>query len=333
MMAHELPLQAHGAPHHSPAPKTRKSKHHQAKIQLPNGQKPDFGPAKHQQQHQNMSYNQLLHQQQRPPQLPNGEKPDFGTGELSKIHGKRDGKAKKKKSNAKKGETSGLDNALVSPSSSSSSASDGHDARSSGKNMECYAGSSFHSSPEAVALPKPSFASGSVSGSGSGSALAPSPSQKLGNPANLPHIMGPILNAPGPSNGHMVAPIYRSPAQQIVHPVPSGAGGLAAPTSGQYNLHPAFVYQGVPGSGPPRYPITSYPASKQEYSYPMPRYANGPIPSAGPMNAVPPLHPYHHPYPLAPVAAANASPYQSQPLSQSQSGQRISFNDLISSSK
>lgn len=307
MMAHELPLQAHGAPHHAPAAKTRKSKHHQAKIQLPNGQKPDFGPAK----------------QLRPPQLPNGEKPDFGTGEPQKQPAKRDAaKAKKaaasKKANGRKGGSS--DAHASSFHSNGNAASDAHDARSSGKNMECYAGSSFHSSPEAVALPKPSFAPSSGAGS------SPTQNVPLRNPASLPlSHMGPAGPAGPGAVGHMVPPVYHSPAQQAVHPVAS-----VAATSGQYNLHPAFVYQGVPGAGPPRYPITSYPATKHEYTYPMPygtvpssgHMATGPIP-AGSMAAVPPLHPYHHPYPMAPVAA----PYQPQ------SGQRISFNDLISSSK
>lgn len=329
-MAHELPLQAHGAPHHAPFVKTKK-KHHQAKIQLPNGQKPDFGPAK----------------QLRPPQLPNGEKPDFGTGELQKQQAKRDSSKSKKSSSSKKNNNSrkgGLSDAKAdsgsgsgsgysdhnigktSSSFSSSSASNSHDARSSGKNMECYAGSSFHSSPEAVALPKPSFASTSTSSG----PVSSSPTQNvpLRNPASLPQNgMGPVISGPvGPVGpGHMVPPVYRSPAQQPAHPV-----GSVAATSGQYNLHPAFVYQGVPGAGPPRYPITTYPASKHEYSYPVPygavpssgHIASGPIQS-GAMAAVPPLHPYHHPYPMAPVAA----PYQPQ------SGQRISFNDLISSSK
>lgn len=309
-MAHEIPLQTHGVTHTAPGGKTKKGKHHQAKIRLPNGQKPDFGPAK-----------------DRPPQLPNGEKPDFGTGDAKKDQ-TLTSKGKKSKKQAKKddGRTKATDMSSSSSSNNSnnvggvgSSGSVGGSSgggsgrrstksgelRSSGKNADCYAGSSFHSSPEALALPKPSFAASS------------SPSQSAGSHGSPPQAV-PMYHSPAQNlqplqprhPGSLPLPMHQSPMQQFPPSLQSGSVPLTANgmQSGQYNLHPAFVYQGVRGSGPPQYPITSYPVPKQEYSYaPMMGY---PVPPA-------PMHPY-------PFAAA---PHVPQP------GQRISFNDLIGSSK
>lgn len=294
MMAHELPLQPHGSTHSGPVGKTKKSKVHQSKVQIPKELRPDLGPGK-----------------TRTPKLPNGEKPDFGTGDRNKkdfIKPKKVKKPASKKSlNGSEGhETSNLqahgDRKLLTSSGSS------------GKNADCYAGSSFHSSPEAVALPKPSFAgssSGSTSPSQAGIVRLPSQSTRI-------------------AAAQPMVPNYISPAQQPVVQVPPAV-------SGRYNLHPAFVYQGVPGSGPPQYPITSYSIPhKQEYSY-RPMMPQFPV-QAGP------THP-HGPYSMALAGVPQQPQVQAQVQAQvqvqaqshhtqhPQYGQRISFNELIGSSK
>lgn len=305
-MAHELPLQAHGVPHTAPVSKTKKGKHHQAKILLPNGQKPDFGPGK-----------------ERLPQLPNGAKPDFGTGEVPKkgkkskklgqngalkaAGGQNQNKAQSNgngprntnTNNNSKSNNNSNDNTANSPNGNSISignsngnANGNRRNGSSGKNLDCYAGSSFHSSPEAVALPKPSFASASQSTSVSAS------SPPRNDPAGLPLQMQPVFHSPAPQ-------------QQLPFTHPSG----------QYNLNPAFVYQGVPGAGPPRYPITTYPPPpKQNYSY------GGMMP--GFMPPGPHMHHYQH-YPMAPPPPPMPMASHQPP----QNGQKILFNDLIGSSK
>lgn len=298
MMAHELPLQAHGVPHLVPAAKPRKNKHHQSKIQLPNGQKPDFGPGK-----------------QRPPQLPNGEKPNFGAADQLKNENKKESsKGKKlKKLNVKRTADSNENKNVSSQGGRKTSTGATESLGSSGKNLESYAGSSFHSSPEALALPKPSFARSSNGASGS--------TGSNGNAGNALNPINPIspnqvsvVSTPPAQTDHLqavpMAPMFHSPALQQVLPAPP----MAAP--GQYS-HPAFVYQGVTGVGPPRYPITSYPPThKPEFSY-------GPV-----------MTPYHAPPgPMPPYCSYPTMPIGAAPMLQSHPGQRISFNDLISSSK
>lgn len=282
MMAHEFPLQLHGIHHSAPSGRTKKSKHHQAKLSLPNGQKPDFGPAK-----------------ERPPQLSNGKKPDFrNTDQLKKELAK----LKKSKTAPKDSDHSLSTNSSSNSNSNENSRGGGgtnsanirHSARktvssgaadpafSSGKSADCYAGSSFHSSPEAVALPKPSFA-----------APQSSPSQNAGA-ASSPLQSAPVLHSPRPRPMVPVQPM------QLM------------PLTGQYNLHPAFVYPGVPSSGAPRYPVTTYPVPAKEYS-------NGPM-LQGYM-APAPVPPY--PYPMATTAGLQQAPI----------GHRITFNDLMGSNK
>lgn len=330
MMAHELPLQSHGVPHTAPGGKTKKGKLHQAKIRLPNGQKPDFGPVK-----------------ERQPQLPNGEKPDFGTGENSKesVNSKKRTKKPTKKEDKNQVESSNSlsNNHSKNNINNNNQSSNGNNMNngvnggnggnggnganngrrskssngcSSGKNPDSYAGSSFHSSPEALALPKPSFAASSPQSAGSNR-----------SPLNT----GPVYHSPGQNGlpllqtqqqGSLQMPHAPQPHAIQQHPLPNLQSGplSAAPLpgpvsasvpngihSGQYNLHPAFVYQGVRGTGPPQYPVTSYPVPKQDYSY-------------GPMMG----------YPMAP---APMQPYPFAASQYPQLGQRISFNDLIGSSK
>ncbi|GEQ67144.1 hypothetical protein JCM33374_g807 [Metschnikowia sp. JCM 33374] len=257
MMAHEIPLQVHhGAP---TGAKTRKHKPvHQPKFSLPNGEKPDFGSGPKDKSNKGRS-----------PQLPNGEKPDFGGFDHKKDHSnKANGGKKTRRSSAKKSGATTPPLDVVSDSTKS-------DVK------ECYAGSSFHSSPEALALPKPSFA------------------------GKLSEITA-------------VSP--QSPQE----PTPMHVGSRNV-----LNMPPAFVYQGMPSNGPPRYPVTAYPPSSLpgfdynanqqgfiNYSYPAAAIPQPPLPMQSyPFQSYPPIPP--------PPPSAN----------QQMGGQRITFSELMGSSQ
>lgn len=266
-MAHEIPLQVH-----HPAPtgaKPRKHKPvHQPKFLLPNGEKPDFGAGYKDKSHKGRS-----------PQLPNGEKPDFGGADHKKDQGAKhagSGKKTRRSSGKKSGAAPGAAPGATTPTISAASEFQNSDGK------ECYAGSSFHSSPEALALPKPSFArgSGGVGNTGVSSPLTP-------------HAMN-------------------STPQNVLN-----------------NMPPAFVYQGMPSNGPPRYPVTAYPpsglpgfdynANRQgfiNYSYPPAAIPQPPLPMQSyPFQTYPPIPP---PPP---------------PSNQQIGGQRITFNELMGSSQ
>ncbi|OBA17018.1 hypothetical protein METBIDRAFT_47952 [Metschnikowia bicuspidata var. bicuspidata NRRL YB-4993] len=251
-MAHEIPLQVH----HKALSGTKTRKHkpvNQAKSQLPNGQKPDFGSGLKEKPLKGRS-----------PQLPNGEKPDFGGSDHKKDHGsKPNGSRKTRKASGKKTST-----VPTTPISSN------EPRKSEGK--ECYAGSSFHSSPEALALPKPSFA------------------------RNSPQA---------PSTGTF-SPLNQPPVNAVSHDV-------AMPH--------AFVYQGMPPSGPPRHPVTAYPPS------PLPGFAyntnrQGYINYLYPPAAIP-----QPPLPLQSIPFQNY-PVPQPPSNQQFGGQKITFNELMGSS-
>lgn len=136
MMAHELPLQVR--PQNPPTSKTNKHKPvAQPLRQLPNGEKPNFGPL----------LKEKLHKQQ----LPNGDKPNFG----HESKGTKNQKKKKQNASQKGGADAAA--AAAATTTNSKAANNSRAANKPKKGEESYAGSSFHSSPEALALPKPSF--------------------------------------------------------------------------------------------------------------------------------------------------------------------------------
>lgn len=254
MMAHEIPLQVH--PKAPSGPKTRKHKPvHQAKYLLPNGEKPDFG-----------SGNKEKPGKGRTPQLPNGEKPDFGSIDHKKDQtNKQGGGRKARKSSGKKAceTTTKLDDAV-------------EFTKAEGK--ECYAGSSFHSSPEALALPKPSFAPKSS------------------------------LNSSVSSSSKVL--------------LPSGAA-----SQNIQNLPPAFVYQGMPSNGPPRYPVKVYPPSAHpgfNYNANQQGFINYLYPPAA--IPQPPLPMQSYPFQMYP-------PVPPPPQNQQIGGRKITFNELMGSSQ
>lgn len=237
------------------------------------------------------------------PSLPNGERPNFGPEDLKREpsggKGKPSGMQKKgKKSNNtasnKKGNESTKRNnnhhTTNVPSinhTSKENLNQAFSAREAGKKSgeESYAGSSFHSSPEALALPKPSFKS--------------SPKQQS---HALDH-QSPIQSA----------------QQSVSHH--TGIGNTHMGT----NLHPGFVYQGMPAAPPPQYPVVAYPAPTPyhpgfDYRAVPQGYANYPYLPSG-ISHVP--------------QQQFVAPPQAHTLNQqfALGGQRISFNDLMNSSK
>lgn len=269
MMAHEIPIQVRQA--HPPSTKTNKHKPViQPVRQLPNGEKPDFGHGSREKPTKGKQ------------QLPNKEKPNFGPEQAKST---KSAKKLKKKNSAQvnsasnSAETTKVNNNTNNNNNSASL--NGGNSKSVKKGEDSYAGSSFHSSPAALALPKPSFKA-----------------------------------SPKPA----AAPL-QSPVQTNVHTGPTGL-----------NMPPAFVYQGMPPSGPPRYPVTAYPPSGPyhpgfnynanpqgfiNYLYP---------PSAVPQPPIP-----MQSYPLGPPPVQQY-PQQFHAPQQPQA-QKITFNELLGSSK
>lgn len=235
--------------------------------QLPNGEMPNFGHAKEK---------PSKHHQQ---VLPNGEKPNFGT----------ESKAPKKKLKKKNNTNNSVPpKAQANGPSHAAAVSNKAVGNSNDKSMkeESYAGSSFHSSPEAVGLPKPSFRA-----------------------------------SPRPNASSLRGPTPQTPTQ--VH---------TSPNVGVPNMHPAFFYQGMPPAGPPRYPVTAYPPGGQflpgfnynansqgfiNYLYPPTAVPQPPIPMQS--------------YPLGPPV--QLFPQQQQQQYLQPQAQKITFNDLMGSSK
>lgn len=247
-MAHEAPLHVNQSD--SSRTKTRKHKPiHHSKMQLPNGKKPDFGQLR--------ESGKDKQKQKKKPQLPNGVKPNFGAEAKQAPSESSAGKKPKRPVN-KKGRSDEADaggNKL--------------------KGQESYAGSSFHSSPEAIALPKPSFAK-------------------------------------SPEGADAVNTQYQLPAQNAQLKIE--------------NISPAFIYQGMPPNAPPSHPVTLYPPSNRpgfDY-YPTPQgYINYLYPPTA--IAQPPLPMQSYPFQVYPPVPPPAPPQLH--------GQRITFNELMSSSK
>lgn len=258
MMAHEVPLQVR--PTSGPSEKTNKHRPlREAKLLLPNGDKPDFGDS-----------------HKLPQRLPNGEKPDFG-GE-SKKKGRKPKKEPKKEKDVKVKEMKVKDIKVRDLKVKDSK----KEAKPKDVKKDCYAGSSFHSSPEAVALPKPSFA-----------AASPKPI--------------PAAAAPQPSPNYSPASFVKSPPQ--ASPLQPNMAVPQQNYAPNIHFNPAVMYQGVPPMGPPRHPVTFAPgASPPGFEY---------FARQGYIN-------YH--YPPQPQFAP-------QPYPQHNPGQKISFNDLMGSSK
>lgn len=309
MMAHELPLALdHKKPVKEPGSKTNRHKPLNlgaTERRLPNGEKVDFGNSNSQKSKKKNNSKNSSDDEKSTPSLPNGEKVQFRNSN-SKSRGKTEqslpngakpdfGNEKPaKKSNGSKKKPAlpngqkpvFLDDDTTKMKKSSSKSKPGE---------ETYAGSSFHSSPAALNLPKPSFKSSPKSGNAS------------------------TVAAPNP-----VSPIQYQQAQS---PAPT-----PVPVQGPVNYLPQAGIPRVGPMGPPQYPVTSYPNGNVGFTYThAPNgFVNFQYPSAPP-----------HPHPFSNTINNNFTGYPPMyypqppqpPAPQQQGGQKISFNDLLSSSK
>lgn len=214
--------------------------------------------------------------------LPSGEKPRFST----------DAKPRKKLPK----EASGKDK----------STADGRkgkkEAAGAGKLEDTYAGSSFHSSPAALNLPKPSFSS-------TGSAPPP----QVAGPVPPPQVAG----RPQPANAGNPVPM-----RQMGPVGPMGQPGLTGqPAPGMQTVSvPGFSngMHGRPGMGPPL-GATVPPGQLNMYGQPGFSYSVSP---QGYINyQYPPFVAHHPPYPMAATPAPMATP--------AQPGQKITFDQLL----
>lgn len=304
MLAHEVALLVRPTTHLAANPKTNKHRPvNEPKRLLPNGEDPVFRPKEKPRKSK--------------PALPNGERPNFGPEDPKKESAGSKGKLKGKLKKGKNPNTSGIKNGSEASKKSNNNINNNNNttttttantsanhtsrdtinqafsARETGKKSgeESYAGSSFHSSPEALALPKPSFKS--------------SPKQQT-----------PVLD-------------HQSPIQPVLQQNPTNNHNTTVSGNGHVgmNLHPGFVYQGMPAAPPPRYPVVAYPASGHyhpgfDYRNVPQGYGNYPyLPSGVPNGHLPPPQ--------------FVAPPQAHPMNQhfAPGVQRISFNDLMNSSK
>lgn len=288
MMAHELPIPIHD----------NKKSHAEPIRKLPNGQLVDFGHNKTKKNTKNTKTNDKNKKDKRISQnLPDGSKPVFNTDNS---------------------------NTTTSTSTSTSTTSTNNNNNNSKKNKkkpeEVYAGSSFHSSPEALNLPKPSFKT------------SPKPS---GNIAN-----GSVDNTTSGAPSHTV-----SPPQYPVTAYPPGSGvpqpgmfpmnypqpppmnPMGAGLNQQSFIQPGFQYQ-FNSNGNIMYP--NFPPG------PGPHTGPHPGPQNQPPQGVPPMPNFagQLPFPQQPPSSNGypiyTSHYQNPTSSQ---GQKISFNDLLGSTK
>lgn len=208
------------------------------------------------------------------PSLPDGSKPVFNDDEKSKGRNDKD----RKKDNKKK--------------------------------VDAYAGSSFHSSPEALKLPKPTFKSSPKPTASSLQEKQPIPiPQQMAIPGNPNQMPMPVYPNQPPVQGHPMPnyPYYYYPQPMMMNP----------------NMSQPPNAQNAPNAQQP---------TKEQLGSPMPM-----------MNQYPGQVPgYYHPYFMNSPPNPN-QPHPSQPFPQqvppgttsppNHEGQKISFNDLLGSSK
>lgn len=277
MMAHELPINVR--PRTDSLSRPSKKSIPQVRRKLPNGEKPDFGHGSKKDKPKDKSKKQTQ-------LLPNGGKPNFGHDKTNQISLKKDQHLPNgekpdfgKKQKAKKG---------LPPSEKVKPVK-------KEKNEDTYAGSSFHSSPEALALPKPSF--------------------KNSSPKST---QNPTMS-PASSVQSFSPPKQQAPQAQQQQVKPSPAQHPMIPTQ------VPFVYQGLPPQGPPRYPVTAYQAPNAPYPQTGFNYT---VNSQGYINFQYPGRVAPPPPPQGPFPGMAYQPMMGPAV-----GQKITFNDLMSSSK
>ncbi|KSA02500.1 Enhancer of mRNA-decapping protein 1 [Debaryomyces fabryi] len=250
---------------------------------LPDGSKPNFG---NEPSHHNGGNNKKHNNE---PCLPNGEKPNFG--DASKSHSKK----KNNEPVLPNGEKPNFFNEK--PSKKTTKPKE----KKTTITEDTYAGSSFHSSPAALNLPKPSFKT------------SPKANHAAQNTTDSSYHISPQANVQ-----HLVS----APPQHPVTAYPAGNGAPNIPTA------PSNPNAFPPGS-PYVQPGFSYYVTPQGYiNY---QYPHVPPPPPPPQGGVFPMVAPH--YQQQPQQQPQQHRPHHLPQIAPQQGQRISFNELLGSSK
>ncbi|EGW33279.1 uncharacterized protein SPAPADRAFT_60614 [Spathaspora passalidarum NRRL Y-27907] len=287
---------------------------------LPNGEKPNF-------QGSRPNKKNIVPEQS----LPNGEKPNFQPSKSKKSSHKEQSFPSGEKSNfqhSKSGSKSNFPQEQSLPSGEKPNFFNEKPTskKNSSKNVkdkkveDTYAGSSFHSSPLALNLPKPSFKASPKQG-GADDEL-PSSSNSSVASSNSPVSTHGIAAGPGvppPANAApLTNPVTAYPPGSIPpphiyqHPTPQQ----------QYPYYPQFVQPGFSYQVTPQgYIQYQYPPYGQHHPQQMPQH---------------PIYPHYQTPPpphAAPQGIPPASQQQQQQPQQPAGGHKITFNELLSSSK
>lgn len=337
-MMHELPVPIHQSPgsenHSNPASREQSKPKKETERRLPSGAKVDFGNgsgSKKQQSNQkpkkgsdsekkkaNRANSPALPNGEKPnfyndnkeknkklldPSLPNGAKPNFSFYSESNSNSNSNVSSNSNKTKKKVHEQSlpsGEKPVFHDKPNKKTSSSNRPDKNGKkGPVEETYAGSSFHSSPAALNLPKPSF-------------QRTSPKQQ----ANT-------INDENSSPSSSASSVSMSSPRPV-------AGAVAAPPR-----YPVTAYP--PGSIPgavPNVPAGYYPPQYAQPQYIQPGFTYNVNPQGYIQYQYPPFH-----HPLAPAQIPyqqHPFPVNAQPpahVGSAPQGQKISFDDLLGSAK
>ena len=309
MMAHEPPIPIHQeAPSYDALPKNRKktskakgqsqNQQHQNLLKppirlLPNGEAVDFG--RNNKKSTKANQNQYQSSKISDPSLPDGSTPNFKPAE-GKLKGKK-GKQQEQslpngsKPNFKPGNTLNNDNQNNTLDKSKKNLKLA--SKSKSPTEDTYAGSSFHSSPAALNLPKPSFKSTSPKadqavGSTTATAIRSPLLHAAASPAQVPVGVVPHFSpGQGPHpNPNLTYPVtlYGRPAFPSVIPMPVTQPVIHA---GNQFVQNGFSYQHTPQGN-----INYQFAPGGQYPAPFPPQQFQQIPQQVP---APQMHPQIHP--------------------------------------
>lgn len=288
-----------------------------ASPSLPNGEKPNFfneKPSKELKKKKSMQ-NEFVNE----PSLSSGAKPSLPSGAKPKF-----GKLSKKQSHHEQSLPSGEKPNFYNEKAKGGSSTLKEKKEIKDKKVEdTYAGSSFHSSPAALQLPKPSFRATSLKQQQSAT------SDEEGT-SSLSSASS-VVSSDSPTNPPAIPAVADQPrqpqAEPLKYPVTAYPPGSIPPPQQQYYQTPHYPYPQFIQTG------FAYQMSPQGYiQYPYPQ-----------QTLQHPIYSHYHAQPI--LAGAQLQPpqkLQQQPQSQSQApqqqqpqqgGHKITFNELLSSSK
>ncbi|KAK6458075.1 enhancer of mRNA-decapping protein 1 [Scheffersomyces xylosifermentans] len=265
---------------------TKKKATNKANTQsLPNGDKPNFYNDSQSDVSSKKKFTEAA--------LPNGEKPNFYNSESSNPKNKKKNSSEQSLPNGDK-PNFGASNEI--PTSNKKK-----DKNIAAVEDNSYAGSSFHSSPAALNLPKPSFKSSSSPKQSANGISDDVTQQSPPTPAQTI----PIVAAPPPQ-----FPVTAYPPGSV--PAPMRPNSFYPP---QYAPQPPYIQPG--------FAYNVNPQGYIQYQYP---------PFHHPMGQNPIVTHYQQPSPYPPNSA-NTPPSTGTAGTSTAGGQKISFNDLLGSAK